>query len=32
MKPNFIEAIQQLERGKRMSRETIREIVESDLL
>jgi N utilization substance protein A len=32
MKPNFIEAIQQLERGKRMSRETIREIVESALL
>jgi len=32
MKPNFIEAIQQLERGKRMSRETVREIVESALL
>ena len=32
MKPNMIDAIQQLERGKRMSRETIREIVESALL
>ena len=32
MKPNFIEALQQLERGKRMSRETVREIVESALL
>ena len=32
MKPNFLEAFQQLERGKRMSRETIQQIVESALL
>ena len=32
MKPNFIEAIQQLERGKRMSHETVKQILEMALL
>src|SRR5687768_9808819 len=32
MNPNLIDALQQLERGKRMSRETVREIVETALV